>query len=613
MKKIRLLIISIFIGLLASCDAYLDRQPDDPMTAENIFLKYETTLKYLVNVYSWTPNESDLSGQVLHVAGSSDECSVAYTGRYFGMYNRNMISADTYGTHRANTYDNYYKGIREATYFMQHINDVPSTELNDEEKKIWYAEARFLRAYYYFMIMRFYGPVILLGDEIVDFTSSTLSEKDRSPWDECVNWVVSELDAAALDLMDEQTSTQWWGRATKGAAMAVKARLLLYSARPLFNGNLLYNGIINKDGEPLFSQSKDISKWELAAKASKDIIDLGRYALVNDPAATPLTNIHNVFIVRNNPELIYTSERGAYATRVSVTPANIGGTSYGGVGPTQKLVDAFAMENGRYPIVGYTDDGEAPIIDSEAGYSEDGFSNYTNPFFNKTVNTYKMYQNREPRFYANVFWSGQTWMGGSFSKADIQFYSGGNAGPLTSHNYSSTGYLALKFADITKNTVNGEWGNISYPLFRYAEVILNYVEALNEYDPTNSDILTYWNLSRQRAGVPNIEDVYPEIEGDRDLQREYIHRERQIELCFENIRYFDTRTWMTSETDDNGPVYGMNISHTDHNPGGEFWKRTVVAAEGGYPGVRIWDKKKYLLPIHQGELDRVDVTQNYGW
>ena len=113
--------------------------------------------------------------------------------------------------------------------------------------------------------------------------------------------------------------------------------------------------------------------------------------------------------------------------------------------------------------------------------------------------------------------------------------------------------------------------------------------------------------------MPNIEDVYPEIEGDQNLQREYIHRERQIELCFENIRYFDTRTWMTSETDDNGPVYGMNISHTDHNPGGEFWKRTVVAAEGGYPGVRIWDKKKYLLPIHQGELDRVDVTQNYGW
>lgn len=614
MKKIRLLIISAIVVILSGCDSFLDRQPDDPLSADNIFLKYETTLKYLVNVYSWIPNESDFSGQTLHVAGSSDECSIAFTGRFFGMYNRNTFSpATSSDSYRAYTYNNMYKGIREATYFMQNIHKVPDTELSADEKKTWYAEARFLRAYYYFMIMRFYGPVILLGDETIDFTSSTLEDRDRDPWDDCVHWVVSELDAAASDLPPAQTSTQWWGRATRGAAMAVKARLLLYSARPLFNGNTLYNNIKNRDGLALFSQSKDMGKWEDAAKASKDIIDLGYYALVNNPAATPLKNIHDVFIVRNNSELIFTLERGAYNTRVTIVPSNIGGTAYGGVAPTQKLVDAFAMSNGRYPITGYSNNGATPIIDPNASYSESGFSNYTNPFFNTTLNTYSMYQNREPRFYANIFWSGQTWIGGTFTRANIQFYSGGSSGPITSHNYSPTGYLPLKFIDPTKNTVNGEWGNISYPLFRYAEVLLNYVEALNEYEPGNADILTYWNQIRQRAGVPNIEDIYPEIVGNQELQRTYIRRERQVELCLENIRYFDTRTWMTSENDDNGPVYGMNISHTNHDANGVFWQRTPVNLEGGQPGTRVWDRKKYLLPIHQAELDRVNITQNYGW
>jgi len=615
MKKIKLSIILALLFIFSGCDSYLDRQPDDPLNVDNIFLKYETTLQYLINVYSWLPDESDPSGQVLSVAGSSDECSISFTGRFFGLYNRNMISPETGNSaYRSYTYINLYTGIREATYFMQNLYKYPEKNLEDiTNKKIWYAEARFIRAYYYFLIMRFYGPVILLGDEIVDFKSDDLADRDRAPWDVCVNWVSDELDAAAEDLPVTQNST-WWGRATQGAAMAVKARLLLYSARPLFNGNSLYKNMKNKDGEALFSQNEEESKWQQAAKASKDIIDLDRYSLINNDKVTPLENIRNVFTTRYNSELIFTSERSAYKARVVSTPSNIGGTSYGGVAPTQKLVDAFAMNNGRYPITGYTNNGAVPVIDPNSGYSETGFSNYTNPFFNKEINTFRMYQNREPRFYANIFWSGQTWIAENKTITNIQFYTGGVSGPSNTQNYSPTGYLPLKFIDTKLNTIDGQWGNISYPLFRYGEVLLNYVEALNEYDPNNSDILKYWNEIRLRAGVPKIEEVYPEIVGNKSLQRDYIRRERQVELCFENLRYFDTRTWMTSEKDDDGPVYGMNISNTNHDADGAFWKRTVVPSEGGYPGVRIFAKKKYLLPINQGELDRVkNITQNYGY
>ena len=119
-------------------------------------------------------------------------------------------------------------------------------------------------------------------------------------------------------------------------------------------------------------------------------------------------------------------------------------------------------------------------------------------------------------------------------------------------------------------------------------------------------------MIRKRAGVPDIEEVYPDAAGDQTRMRELIRRERQVELCFENLRYFDTRTWMTAETDNNMPVYGMNISAKDHKANGEFWQRVICKYDGGRDGNRVFTKRCYLFPISQEELDRVKCTQNYG-
>ena len=294
----------------------------------------------------------------------------------------------------------------------------------------------------------------------------------------------------------------------------------------------------------------------------------------------------------------------------------------GGYGVTQKQVDAFAMANGRYPITGYTDGDQArPIIDPDAGYSESGFSKFKHPIYGDELETFKMYQNREPRFYINVFWSGMTWHSGNVKKTDMQFYNGGNSGyGATQQNYTATGYLAHKFIDYKRDTAtNGDkydiatWGYLDWPIIRYAEILLNYVEALNEYDPSNADITLYLNMIRKRAGVPDIEEGYPDAAGDQTRMRELIRRERQVELCFENLRYFDTRTWMTAETDNNMPVYGMNISAKDHKANGEFWQRVICKYDGGRDGNRVFTMRCYLFPISQEELDRVKCTQNYGW
>lgn len=202
------------------------------------------------------------------------------------------------------------------------------------------------------------------------------------------------------------------------------------------------------------------------------------------------------------------------------TPPSVGGTAYGGYGVTQKQVDAFAMANGRYPITGYTDgDQTRPIIDPDAGYSESGFSKFKHPIYGDELETFKMYQNREPRFYVNVFWSGMTWHGANKKTANVQFYFNGNSGPGKSHNYPPTGYLAHKFTNPSIDTSTGNWGYLDFPVFRYAEILLNYVEALNEYDPSNADITLYLNMIRKRAGVPDIEEVYPDAVGDRQDAR----------------------------------------------------------------------------------------------
>ena len=409
MKNIfKTLILFLTAGaLLASCDSYLDRQPDEPLTSENIFKKQSTTLQYLTNIYAWQPNYEApacvSSNDDIPWEACSDEASFSYLNRTYTTINYNSWNPST-NAFRNDTYNNMYKGIREANYFMQHVYECP--ELTETDKGYYYNEARFLRAYFYSMMLPVYGPVFLIGDDPVDFTQSGLDERERNTWDECVNYVATELWEASKGLPNSWPNNHY-GRATKGAALAARARLLLYSARKLFNGNDLYNGIVNKHGDHLFPTQYDEKKWEKAAQAAKDVMDLNLYTLVGTDGEDPYGSFNKLFTSVGSEtgavEKIYTRIASGYQARVVATPPKVGGTAYGGYGVTQKMVDAFAMSNGRYPITGYTNDDQSrPIIDPNAGYSETGFSKFKHPIYGDELDTYKMYQNREPRFYINV-------------------------------------------------------------------------------------------------------------------------------------------------------------------------------------------------------------------
>lgn len=605
-----MLVMSVL--LVSSCDSYLDKQEDEAMTFEKIWNNRLNIEQYLNNVWGFMPEETNWAEAAPNPVvweGASDATAITFDRPHrwinFGTWGPMNIPRDSY---RRN-----YNGIHEATLFIQHIDNATAENLSDEEKRQFKAEARFARAYYYFQLFKMYGPVILLGQELLDY-NQTLEELSvpRNTLEETIEFIVSEFEACAEVLPLEQPSV-FYGKPTKGACYAIIARTRLYEARPLFNGNALYRNVANPDGTPLFPQSYDANKWRIAAEAAKRVIDMSQYQLFEDPSGDPHKSYQNLFLQNWNRELIFSRIVSGRQMLAFFVPRGVGGVAYGGIGPTQQQVDAYAMNNGVYPITGYNANGD-PIIDPDAGYSETGFSNFAHPIDQpsgqvRQKRTYNMYINREPRFYAQVVWSGADWMYMS-SNVSVNFAFNGNSGPGLSHNYSTSGYSVRKYCDPTLNTVGNQWGTLTFPLARLGEIYLNYVEALNEYDPSNSDILVYLNQIRQRAGVPDIETAYPSAVGNQQQMRELIRRERRVELAFENHRYFDTRTWMISPQVDRGPIYGMNIMEPAtslHVTPDNFYRRTVFET-------RVFENKHYLFPYSQTELDRNKlITQNYGW
>lgn len=227
-------------------------------------------------------------------------------------------------------------------------------------------------------MMRDYGPVFLLGDELLDFSASTADlYRPRNTWEQCVDYVVSEMTTCAeSDAIKEIYEESEYGLATKGTCYAVISRLLLYSARDLFNGNKLYSNVKNPvaaefpelSGVNLFPQTYDANKWLKAADAAKKVIDMGIYKLYRAGNGDPYEDYNGILGKTWNSELIFTDGYKARSTlAMNVAPTSLGGTAYGAVGPTQQQVDAYAMSSGRYPIIGYNSDG-SPIVDKQSGY-----------------------------------------------------------------------------------------------------------------------------------------------------------------------------------------------------------------------------------------------------
>ncbi|MCK7554004.1 RagB/SusD family nutrient uptake outer membrane protein [Chitinophaga sedimenti] len=457
------------------------------------------------------------------------------------------------------------------------------------------AEARFLRAYYYFLVMQQFGPAVLVGEtELAPDAPGSAMQLPRSHFDTCVAYVASELDkaAAVLPLRPSNNgvvSDAEYGRATKGMALSVKSRLLLYAASDQYNGNTDMAGFVDKDGKPFISQTYDPEKWRLAAEAAKQVIDLGIYSLYEDPGGDPIKSLQGIFLQAwNNEQIFVRKANNLWNFDVHAMPRQAGG--WCGLGPTQEMVDAYFMSDGL-------------SIQESPNYRETGFTDVGGR------QVYNMYMNREPRFYASITYNNSRFQGGNMqSEGTVTFFvSGPNGKNGHPTDYTKTGYLVRKNVGTQTNSGSGGNGarqNRPLAIFRLGEIYLNYVEALNEYNPGDPDIAKYLNLIRKRAGVP----MYGEganalpVPVGKEAMRAKIRAERRVELAFESHRWFDIRRWKIVGSV-MGQLHGMNVN----KDGNEFYQRVPAV-------VHVYRPEFQWFPISQYEMDRGKLLiQNPGW
>jgi starch-binding outer membrane protein, SusD/RagB family len=446
-----------------------------------------------------------------------------------------------------------YRSIRECNWALANIATVT---MSADHKSRLTAELRFIRAYRYQDLVRNYGGIVLMGDQVYNLSDDLQDAKlfARATLQESMNYVLTELDAAAAGLPINNGSNWLLGRATRGAALGLKSRLTLYAASPLYN----------------------VGTWAAAVTAAQGVISLNKYGLYAGGYA-------NLFLdaSANNNETIFARIFTKNAGHTHLEIAN-GANGYGGWGgnlPLQNLVDDYQMDNGK------------PITDGTSGYDAQ------NP-----------YVNRDPRFYATILYNGSTYRG-----APVETFTPGGKdskdGP-ENWNTSKTGYYLRKFMNESYPLQN-PWGNAGFQpwyYIRYAEILLNFAEASNEANgadvvPAGSTLSarTAVNLVRARANMPALPAGLSQT-----AMRDAIRSERRVELAFEEHRFYDVRRWKIAEVTENKPANGINITKS----GTTLTYSIKVALDG-----RAFAAKHYWLPIPRAEIQasKNQIQQNTGY
>ena len=643
MKKI-LIWTSLLLVMFgaASCNSFFDPIPGTQYDMETTFADRNRTQEFLNNVYSYVPNESserffgDMAG--IWTAGSQ-ECKINWTsgtngGEWSLKWNTGKVYSSDGTVNR--WFIEWYKGISKASTFI--VNVDKCLEATENDRIVWKAQARGLRAMYYFYIFRLYGPFVILGEEplAIDTPVSELL-KARNTVDECIKWMTDELEMAAKDLPDRYTAGNL-GRIDASTCMALRAKILLYAASPLFNNNTLYADIKNNDGTQLFPQGADANaKWETAKEAYEDWLEIygKQYNLAKvylDPATQtqldPFASYRLASGASNaasNPELIFCRIGGIDSyVKTPYHKGFDGSNSRGGLGfsTSQVMVDMFFTDKG----LRIEDDPDYDVYEGVPSAEHLGWdSDYKDPFnpkrtyFKKNTNkTLKQWAHREPRFYATITFNGSVWLytQSNFGEITTELTYNGNSG-YGAANWDApyTGYGYRKpYGDEGQNS-----GNTYCCLLRLADMYLGYAECCAEIGDFNT-ALAYVNKIRERAGIPG----YGSGEGQvacPNLKAEVlkrVRRERLVELCYEWQRWYDVRRWKVADGKSSDADWIYPEDHTGGEGGAfsgmdytkdapEFFKKTVFEE-------RVFADKMYFLPIPESDILRnPNMVQNYGW
>lgn len=507
MKNIKYIFLFLVLGFIA-CDNFLNVAPEVNLDETKVFTNFVNAQAFQADIYSGLTQRFNAIGSYLPVPMSSASDESESNAGYFGTKPFNMGNYDGADANIGF----YYNAIRKANLFLKNSNRIPYPNVLTKQKML--GEVHFLRAFYFNEMVKRFGGMPILDEKTGLFVPGDNLMRPRNTYRECFTFIMNDLKTA-IDSLPVTLNTNEYGRATKGAAMALKARVLLYAASPLFSQP---TGIWGMGGTTDDWYDKDGKTWWLkAAEAARAVIDLTDangaqvYALYQTNATNKADDYQNLFFNRreqgNNEIIFYKHEAPVGFTDQQITNWMPNG-DFGGAGavqPTNNFVKLFEMSNGKY------------IDEDGSGYDP------TNP-----------YVNRDPRFYKIIIYQGSTWQGATvdMSATTKQFPAG----------TFLTGYFVRKYLpeQLKKNTTTTSYH--SWIFSRLAEMYLNYAEAMNEVEGPTQRVRDAVNAVRSRSGVI---DLPVSLTGDQSSMRKRIQRERAIELCFEEQRWWDARRWST--------------------------------------------------------------------
>lgn len=637
-KLFFLALLAISFGALTtvtSCSDFMDLTPTDEYDEEMVWSDAALVQAYINDIYAYVRHGSEES----NTTALTDD---AYFTHDYGCkaVNEATISASDIGwydeTNCPFNWERAYKGIYEANSVLENLPNVPESvgyDLGTME-----GEAHFLRAFLYCELMRGFGGVPLV-DKVYTLDEATGLSLPRSTIDECLEFILSDVEQA-INLLPETADE---GRVTKGAAMALKARVMLHVASPLYADRTVNTLSCNQ-----YSGDQQ-ALYEDALQAAKDVINSGYYSLVDCTAETPEESgdlYHEIALTNNSESIWYrqftnkniTDSDNVLRNRAALCHGPNGYHCWGGVTPTNDLAMSFEMADGSL-YEGLRDPGD--------------------------MTTENPYYNREPRFYATLGCDGQEWGRARGSDAtaldpttlgtlQMGYYEVNNGAALQittkndatgnaletvtftgiagldtrsssieDWNGSYTGYLERKLIDESVEASESNFQTATYPQIRLAEMYLIAAEAAIELNQL-SEAATYLDALRSRIGMPDTRSTLA-IRGksfNQSDMREFLRQQRRAELAYEESRYFDIRRWMiapevTREATaicvvarlKSGKTASLPYIHDD-----DTWDYQYSVLDLSYRELRVWDNKLYFAPITRDEINRnTAMEQNPGY
>jgi ragB/susD domain protein len=539
------------------------------MTEKQALESYDVAQKRVNGLYTYLPNGFSPVGGAM-MAAASDEAEYSVASSSVHMFNNGSWNPLN---NPDNVWTYYYQGIRQATLFLETADQInmerykldPQNQADYEMRMAnierWKYEARFLRAYFYSELVKRYGGVPL-ANELMDMDTD-YRNIPRNTLQECIDFIVDECGQVAPHLPAVYQASDM-GRVTRGAALALKSRVLLYAASELFNNPVWAQGYERQDLISLSGVDRQ-TRWENAAKAAGEVL---WGADVAEAGYKLSGNYQSLFRSFSDNEIVLVRRNG-YDNSFEKSNYPIGADqATGGTAPSGNLVDAYETTGGR------TFSWKDPSMAA------------------------RPYENRDPRFAATIMPNNRTFQG-----RPVECWEGGADGP-DKNNASRTGYYLLKYVDPELKLLQGQSAIHSWIIIRLGEIYLNYAEAMNEaYGPDGKGI--YGKSAREAVNEVRGRVGMPEVLADsKEEMREKIRHERRVELAFEDHRFWDVRRWMTAPDDLNAPLKGVKVTRLSYN---SFEYQSVEVES------RSFKRSMYFYPIPQNELNITGWPQNPLW